>query len=347
MRSKDDAAGATDRSRPATISDVARLADVSVGTVSNVLNNRSSVSRSRRERVLQAIDELGFSGSMLAKGMRGQNNSLVGFCVPNTGFANLAALIDTFDERSSNANFELIHVLSRYDSKRELARIRRLIAYRAAGLLIVPGLEPQAVLDHVYAAKLPTVIVNRLVVNERRFDQITIDHEKGIYEACQQLLAWGHTHIMICVQFPTLSVTMQRIEGIRRAIEETAGGARWSVLECGTDAARFPEIFAKGVRGRNPPSVVITSNSLVASWVLKTMRASGIKCPDDLSLLVLEEPDWAELLDPQISCVRQPTREIGRIAWDLLMNRVNRTAGDPMIIRFDGQLNFRASVARR
>src|SRR5690606_36233285 len=95
----------TSKNKPATINDVAQLAGVSVGTVSNVLNNRSTVSASRRERVLRAIEQLGFSGSMLARGMRAQSNSLVGLCVPHTGFANLAALADTLDERSVSANY--------------------------------------------------------------------------------------------------------------------------------------------------------------------------------------------------------------------------------------------------
>jgi LacI family transcriptional regulator len=334
------------RGKPPTINDVAELAQVSVGTVSNVLNNRASVSKSKRDRVQKAIEALGFSSSMLAKGMRAQSNALVGLCVPHTSFANLAALADTLDDRSVDANFELIQVFSRYDPVRELSRIRRLIAYRAAGLIIVPSLDPKPVLDHVYAAKLPTVIINRQVSDERRFDQVTIDHEKGIFEVCRQLLAWGHRHIALAVQFPTLSVTRQRLEGLRLAIETGGPGARYSLIEGGQDETAFPEIFADAMRGADAPSAVIASNSTLTSWILQAMRSLGIRCPQDVSLFSLEEPEWSVLVEPQISCIQQPTREIGRIAWDLLMNRINGSTDEPVLIRCDGRINFRDSVAK-
>jgi LacI family transcriptional regulator len=332
------------KDKPATINDVAQLAGVSVGTVSNVLNNRSTVSAARRDRVLRAIEDLGFSGSMLARGMRGQSNSLVGLCVPHTGFANLAALADTLDERSVSANYELIQVLSRYDSKRELSRIRRLIAYRAAGLIIVPGLEPQAVLDLIYQAKLPTVIINRLVADERRFDQVTINHEKAIIEVTQHLLDNGHKSIALALQFPALSVTRQRLEGLSRTVESKGNGATWSTIECGLDRERFHDIFERAVLGKSRPSAVIASNSTVASWIIRSLRQLGIRYPDDISIVCLEDPEWAILVEPQITCIQQPTREIGRIAWDLLMSRIEGTGGEPVVIRCDGRLNLRSSV---
>jgi LacI family transcriptional regulator len=334
-----------ERKKIPTITDVAELAGVSVGTVSNVLNNRPSVSEARRLRVHKAIEELGFSGSMLAKGMRAQSNSLVGLCIPNTGFANLAALADTLDSRAVDANFELIQVISRYDSKRELARIRRLIAYRAAGLIIVPGLDPEPVFDYLYSTKLPTVIINRLVQNERRFDQVTIDHEKSLYEVSRKLLDWGHTDIMLAVQYPTLSVTRQRIDTLARAVNDAGGTATWRVMECGQDEKAFPQIFAETLR-QGGPSVIIASNSALTQWITLAMREQGIRCPDDVSLLALEEPDWARLVEPELSAVQQPTREIARIAWDLLISRINGSSDDPVIIRCDGRINFRASVAR-
>ena len=339
------AAPTASRSRPATINDVAQLAGVSVGTVSNVLNNRSTVSAARKDRVLRAIDQLGFSGSMLARGMRGQSNSLVGLCVPHTGFANLAALADTLDERSVDANYELIQVLSRYDSKRELSRIRRLIAYRAAGLIIVPGLDPLPVLNHIYSAKLPTVIINRLVADERRFDQVTINHEKAIIEVTQHLLEHGHRSIALAVQFPALSVTRQRLDGLSRTVESFGKGAAWSTIECGLDRERFHAIFTQAVRSETKPSAVIASNSTLASWILQSLRALDMSYPQDISLVCLEDPEWATLVHPQVTCVQQPTREIGRIAWDLLMSRIAGKGEEPVVIRCDGRLNLRSSVA--
>src|SRR5690554_4701981 len=95
----------TSASRP-TISDVARLARVSVGTVSNVISGRSTVTNERRRRVTAAMEELGYEVSMLARAMRRQRSSLIGLCVPNTAFASLSALADTLEERAVADGFE-------------------------------------------------------------------------------------------------------------------------------------------------------------------------------------------------------------------------------------------------
>ncbi|CAH1689695.1 DNA-binding LacI/PurR family transcriptional regulator [Hyphomicrobiales bacterium] len=333
------------RAKPPTINDVAEMAGVSVGTVSNVINHRSTVSSTRRERVLKAIETLGFSGSMLAKGMRAQSNPLVGLCVPHTTFANLAALADTLDERAVAADYELVQALSRYDEARELARIKRLIAYRVAGIIIVPALDPKPVLDHLHAAKLPTVIINRHVPEEKRFDQVTIDHQKSIYEASRQLYAWGHKRISLAIQYPTLSVTRQRSDALSKAAADAGGAASWNILEAGHDQERFIDIFAGHVRRRDAPSVIIASNSTIGRWVVMAMHQLGMRCPDDLSVMILEEPEWALLTEPQISAVEQPTREIGRIAWDRLMARIEGSREEPVVIRCEGKINFRSSVA--
>lgn len=333
------------RGRGPTINEVAKLAQVSVGTVSNVLNRRPSVSAVRRERVLKAIDELGFSGSILAKGMRAQSNPLVGLCVPHTTFANLAALADTLDERAVGADYELIQVLSRYDARRELARIKRLIAHRVAGVIIVPSLDPAPVLNHLHAAKMPTVIINRHVPDEKRFDQVTIDHQKTVYDVCRQLYAWGHKRISLALQYPELSVTRQRMESMSKAAEDAGGGAQWTTVETGHQEERFIDILAGHVRRRDAPSAIIASNSTVAKWIVSAMHRLGVRCPDDLSLFILEEPEWALLTQPQIAAAQQPTREIARIAWDRLLARIDGLDETPVTIRCEGKINFRASVA--
>lgn len=181
--------------------------------------------------------------------------------------------------------------------------------------------------------------------DEKRFDQVTIDHDKAIYEVSLQVLKWGHSRISLAVQFPALSVTQQRIDSLRRAVEDAGCGARWDVLECGLDEERFKDAFASHVRRRDAPSVMIASNSTLAYWILQAIRSLGMKMPQDLSLIVLEEPEWALLTEPHISAVQQPTRQIGRIAWDLLLNRIGGSTEKPVIIRCDGRINFRGSVA--
>src|SRR5262245_57520009 len=102
----------------ARIQDVAKSAKVSVGTVSHYLNGRF-VSKERSRRIKKAIEDLGFTGNLLAKAMRTQRSSVVGLCVPFTTFSNYAALIDALEQRASDASYDVMQVVSRQDPQKE------------------------------------------------------------------------------------------------------------------------------------------------------------------------------------------------------------------------------------
>lgn len=329
-----------------TVADVAARAGVSVGTVSNVLNGRVTVREERRQRVVEAIEALGFRQSVLAKAMRQQRYPLVGLCVPHTSFANFAAVADVLESRVASADFQMVQMISRHDPALELARINSLVQYRASGVILVPSSRPDAALDRLHAAGMPTVILNRAVPSEARFDQVTVDHRAALFGAAREMFAWGHRHLMLAVQHPGLSVTEQRLEGLKEAAGEFRGG-RVSVLDCGFDEAAFGGRFARAVKGKAAPTVVIASNSVVAAWIIKAMRAQGIACPDDVSLLVVEEPDWAEAATPQLSCIRQPTREIVELAWSRLRERIEGGDAAAATLRCEAEIVFRQSVAKR
>src|SRR5260221_8296735 len=129
--------------RKPTITDVARYAEVSVGTVSHVLNGTINVSQALRERVDQAVRKLGYEQNMLAHAQRRQRTPVVGLSVPHVGSAYLAALIDSFEDIAAGRGYQVMQVLTRRDPQVELRRVRELLRHRVAGLLLVPTLDPR------------------------------------------------------------------------------------------------------------------------------------------------------------------------------------------------------------
>ena len=127
-----------------TIEDVARHAGVSLGTVSNVLNQRGNVRTERASRVHDAIAALRYVPNGVAQSLRRQSSRVVGLCAPLTSSAYFAALLDAFEDIASAQGYEVMQVLSRQDPVLEERRVRALIARKVDGLIVIPSASPQA-----------------------------------------------------------------------------------------------------------------------------------------------------------------------------------------------------------
>jgi LacI family transcriptional regulator len=326
-----------------TIFDVAQRADVSVGTVSHVLNDSCKVSEARRLRVHQAIKELGYLPNSLAQGLRRQRSRLVGLCLPHTSSAYLAALIDVFEEIAASRGYEIMQVLSRNDPLTEIHRVRALLTHRVGGLILVPSFEPHRTCQLVTEAGVPLVIVDRPSDNAR-VDQVTFDNRAVIGEATRRLIALGHRRLLFVVRFPSLVITRQRIESLLEAAHAAPQPVAAEVLECGEDEGVFARRLASVMARPEPPTAIIVSNSMIASWMIRVLRSLRIPCPQKVSLLTFDEPEWADLVTPRLSIVRQPTREIARRAWELLIRRMTDGFGEPERIELHASIELRESV---
>jgi LacI family transcriptional regulator len=129
------------------------------------------------------------------------------------------------------------------------------------------------------------------------------------------------------------------------ACREGPEGAVAEVMECGDDETAFKVRLAVEMRKKTAPTAIIFSNSIAGAWLVRSLRSFGLKCPDDVSLLAFDEPEWADIISPALSMVRQPTREIARKAWELLIGRMNGDAIEPrQIVLPPEPIEFRGTV---
>lgn len=327
------------RTAKVSIKDVARAAGVSVGTVSHYINGRA-ITKARSERIERAIKELGFSGNLLARGMRKQQSPVVGLCVPYTTFSNFSSLVDALDEKVSEASYEMMQVLSRQDSRHEFQRVQRLAAFKAVGLILVPSLQPEAMLDFLYEIQMPTVIVSRPLPGEARFDQVGVDHKRQMRQIGHEAIARGHRSILFVVRFPTLIVTRQRFEGLGEAIEQSGSDVALEMMPCGDDEAAYAALLQERLSRRDRPTMVIASNSRIAAWSLPhTRRKRRGAVP--VALMTLDHPEWAEIVNPPVSHVVLPNREIADLAWQCLQNRIENPDSSPKRILLDAKVEWR------
>jgi LacI family transcriptional regulator len=305
----------------ATILDVARRAGVAVGTVSYVLNSNRNVSEARRNRVLAAIDQLNYVPNSLAQGLRRGQSRLVGICLPDTTSAYFAQLMQSLEGIAARNGFEVVHVLSHQDPELEHRRLSALLAHQLAGLLFIPSALSGRSFDLITQAKLPTVILDR-ATGGAQFDEVTIDNRAAMHEVAERLIALGHRRLLFIVSYPQLITTRQRIEAFRRAATGSDLPVSATVMRRGEDEQQFGRRLADMLQRPDRPTALIASNTLVGLWMMRALQPLGLRCPRDLSLLVFDHPDWADILQPRLSVVEHPTAEMAVVAWDMLQRRM-------------------------
>ena len=333
----------TRRPERPTIEDVARRARVSVGTVSNVLNQRVNVRSERAARVHDAIDALRYVPNGVAQSLRRQSSHVVGLCAPLTSSAYFAALLDAFEDIASAQGYEVMQVLSRQDPALEERRVRALIARKVDGLIVIPSASPQGTFDLIVESGVPAVIVDRLS-DDRRFDYVTLDDYGAMRAATRALLARGHRRLLYVVRYPHLVTTRRRIEAFRATVR----GARGAVAEIcirEPDDAAFARQVAAILHRADPPTAAVGSNSALTLALLKALRQHGVAVPRDLSLIAFDAPDWSELLTPPLAVVRPPTREIARTAWELLLRRMREPGVATKRVELSASVELTESVA--
>jgi LacI family transcriptional regulator len=308
-----------------------------------VINGTRDVSETRRERVLEAIRDLGYVPNSLARGLKRSRSRVIGLCVPDSASAYFAALIDTVEDIAADQGHEVMQVLSRHDPGLEESRVRALLSHRVAGLLMIPGQAPRRSFELIAGTGTPAVMLDRLWDDER-FDYVTIDNRAAMRDVVEALLALGHRRLAYVVSYPDLVTTQQRIVAFEETARAAALPTRTQVIRRGETEAVLAGRLAQALRAPEPPTAIVASNSIVALWTLRTLKALGARCPDDVSVVSFDEPEWADLIEPSLSIVRQPTAEVARLGWQLLMQRIADRTAPSQHVQKAAELILRGSV---
>ncbi|WP_457190530.1 LacI family DNA-binding transcriptional regulator [Nocardioides sp. P5_E3] len=319
--------GSLDLPRAARMTDVAALAGVSVGTVSNVLNRPHQVSAANVTRVHDAMAQLGFVRNETARQLRAGRSRTLGYVMldaTNPFFTDVARGIEDAAEQKHLSLF-LCNSSNRAD--REAAHLAHLREQRVAGILITP-VDPASSFLEQAAAVTPVVLVDRTRAGGQ-FCTVSVDEVLGGQLAVRHLLDLGHERIAFIGGPDTLGQVQERLQGARQAWH-AAGMAHPDLVVLATtglsveDGRRAGERLA-GIPKRRRPSAAFCANDLVALGLLQHAIASGTRVPEDLAIVGYDDIDFAGAAAVPLSSVSQPRAELGRTAARLLVEE----ASDP------------------
>ncbi|WP_344859270.1 LacI family DNA-binding transcriptional regulator [Planomonospora alba] len=328
-----------------SIREVAARAGVSPGTVSNVLNRPGKVAAATRERVEEAIRELGFVRHGSASTLRAGHSRTLGLSVIDIGnpfFTDVAAGVE---DMASGRGYAVILGNSAGSRAKEERNLRVLAEQRVRGVLITPTDEDLTRLDRLRERGTRLVLVDHPA---HRPDQcaVAVDDVAGGRAAVAHLLAGGARRVAYVTGPLTIRQCRERRQGALEALE-AAGLApdRLQVAETTAMTARAGEKAAADLLAEGLPDAVFCANDLLALGVLRTLLQAGVRVPDDVALMGYDDIDFAAASAVSLSSMRQPTYQLGRIATELLLDECeNPGAHAHQHIMFQPELVAREST---
>jgi LacI family transcriptional regulator len=332
-----------------SIRDVAERAGVSVGTVSNVLNNPARVSPASVERVLSVIEELGYVRNDAARQLRAGRSTTIGLVVldvRNPFFTDVARGAE--DEAARHA-LSVILGNSDEDTAREAAYLDLFEEQRVHGVLISPYGEIGPRLHRLRERGTPAVLVDRMS-RDQSFSSVSVDDVSGGHLAVTHLLETGRRRIAFVGGPFDIRQVSDRLEGARAALEPRSD-ATLEVLELQASSVLEGRRVGEAIVARQPadrPDAIFAANDLVATGVLQALVMQGsVRVPDDVALIGFDDIDFASAAVVPLSSIRQPSQLIGRTALQILLEEAADPSLAPRQVVFQPELVVRESTAVR
>lgn len=329
----------------ANIKDVALHAGVSVTTVSHVVNGTRFVSEIARQRVTDAVRELGYVPSAVARSLKHNNTRTFGMIIPNNSNPYFAEIIRGVEDRCFAAGYNVILCNSNDDPERQASYLRVLAEKRVDGLVFVASGSDAVVRATLGEVKIPMVLLDREVAC-MRCDLVEVDHVVGGELATRHLLELGHPKVACISGPPGLSPSSQRRAGWKQALSAAGVERKESDLARGDFTARGGYLAMQLLLKRKPrPSAVFVCNDLMAFGALNAAREAGISVPEQLSIVGFDDIELAAFSSPPLTTIAQPKLEIGTLAAGLLLERVEKSRTEARRIILDPLLTIRSTTA--
>jgi LacI family transcriptional regulator len=324
-----------------TIRDVARVAGVSISTVSHVMNETRPVDPATRARVVAAISETGYRQDALARALRRSRTDTIGLVVPDVGEPAFAGMIHGVEQAAAAADLGLVLASSGEGADREVRAVETLLNRRVDGLILARAVESRDTLLHqLEREKSPTVLLDRIFADVA-LDQVGVDNRSAMRDLAAHLLEHGHRRVVVVAGDLRVATLAEREEGVRDALADDAS-ATVSVLS-GTDTAAL-RAELDGVLRRGEVTAVIASSTPLATIALDAMVATGTRTPDDVAFATFDGFDQHPMFTPNLTTIRQPAFDIGATAVRLLQARIGEPDGAPRTERLQASLELRDST---
>ncbi len=323
---------------PTKIEDVAQRAGVSTATVSRVLSGKPYVSEDLKVRVLSAAQELDYRPSRVARSLREQRSRIIGLIISDIQNPFFTAIVRAVEDGAHASGHAVFLCNTDEDEAKETLYIDLMLAEHVAGVILSSTTGRNPAYNHLIHAGIPAVAIDRRVYNVP-LDTVLVDNIGATRRAVEHLIAQGHRRIGAIVGHLTSSTGEERLRGYTDALMAHKIPVSDALIRIGTPRApvgylAMNELLALPA----PPTAVFTGNNLLTAGALRALFDVGLRVPEDFAVAAFDDMEWAIFIQPALTMVAQPTYEIGRIAVELLQQRIDDPRRPPQEIILPAQI---------
>ena len=325
--------------------EVARRADVSVSTVSRVLNVPDKVSAETRVRVERAIAELGYRPSRVARRLRLRRGRahIVGLIIPDIQNPFYSDIVRGVEDVAYDRDYAVILCNSDESPEREEFYLNVLVSESADGVILPPIHGDEKTTARLSSLPLPVVCLDRRLAR-LAVDTVVVDNRQGAYDATAHLIALGHRRIGLLDGPLGLSSFRERRDGYLAALREHDIPVDEGLIASGEPRLEDGRRMANGLLSLDPPpTALFAASNLITLGALEAIRGRGLEVPAQVAVVGFDDAPWAGLLACPLTTVSQPSYEMGRRAARLMFDRLDEPDRSPALVILAPSLVVRAS----
>lgn len=330
-----------------TLREVARKADVSITTVSRVINDSDKVNADTRERVQKAMRILNYQPSRVAQRLRGSKgrSKLLGLIIPDIQNQFYSNIVRGIEDVSYDKDYAVILCNSDENPNKERFYLEVLRSESVDGVILPPIHQHGKVIDSLIENGIPLVCVDRKLARES-VDTVVINNHGGANTAVSHLISLGHQRIAIITSSPQFSSFKEREEGYKKALSDNGIPVDQQLIKVGDPRSSDDgKKLTKELLQMSPaPTALFITNNLMSLGALEAINEANLNIPNDISLIMFDDMPWATAINPPLSVVRQPAYEMGRRAAELFFQRVSDPGREPVTIVMEPKFIERKST---
>lgn len=308
-----------------TIKDVAKIAEVSIATVSKVLNNKGYVSKEAHQKVTDAIKQLNYQVNANARSLKAFKTNKVGVIVSDISNYYMMSIAKAIEDTIRPLNFHLLVMSHNEDEKTEYELLQLALEQRVDGLVLVPTGGNTEIIQYIKEQNIPVVIVDRKVTGID-CDLIVDDNYFGSYESISYLHSLGHRRVGVIYGTTNMSLGQERLQGAVDALKDLNCLEDESLLVSGHFTEEGGYVATKELLFLSQhPTAIYCCNNTMTKGMLKVLHEQSINIPESISIISYGHLAQWELIQPSLTIMTQPLKRIGLEAAVVLKNRLMST----------------------